>query len=284
MRFLFDINRTREQISSLQSALASGKRVQKASDDPQAADVILRLKNTIGRYDQYDKNITEGTSMLENTEASLGDFSDVLMNIKGLLTRANSGQTSEYSTYANQIDTLLTQAVDIANTKFGGKYLFGGTNTLTQPFTMAADRSAVTANPAGITGSIPVQVAETMTTPSNIDGAEAFQGTGIFAGIIAVRDALNAGTIPTTAQLDAISTSMEYVTGKVAKSGAMMQGLQNLQSNLEQQHLRMTELLSLQQDTDVAEATLKMKWNETMLDAALQVTAGLLPKTLVNYM
>jgi flagellar hook-associated protein 3 FlgL len=283
-RFLFDINRTRESIGTLQSSLASGKRVQKPSDDPQAADVIIRLKNTIGRYEQYGKNIEEGTTMLENAEAGLGDFSDVLMNMKALVTRANSGQSSEYSTYAAQIDSMLSQAVDIANTKFGGKFLFGGTNTLTQPFTLAADRSAVTANPAGITGAISVQVAESMTTSSNIDGAEAFQGTAIFQHIIAIRDSLSAGTLPTAAQMDAISTDMEYVSGKAAKAGAMLQGLQNLQSNLEQQQLRMTDLLSLQQDTDVAEATLKLKWNETMLDAALQVTAGVLPKTLVNYM
>jgi flagellar hook-associated protein 3 FlgL len=282
-RFLFDINRTREAIVNLQSA-SLGKRVQKPSDDPQAADVIIRLKNTISRYEQYGRNIQEGSSMLENAEAGLGDFSDVLINVKELLTRANSGQATEYPTYAAQLDSMLGQAVDIANTKFGGKYIFGGTNTLTPPFTLAADRSAVTANPAGISGAITVQVAESMTTPSNIDGAEAFQGTAIFQHIIALRDVLNAGTLPTTAQMDAISTDMEYVAGKAAKSGAMLQGLQNLQSNLEQQNLRMTELLSLQQDTDVAEATMKLKWNETMLEAALQVTAGVLPKTLVNYM
>jgi flagellar hook-associated protein 3 FlgL len=283
-RFLLDINRARARIVKLSTEISTSKRVLKASDDPQAADVIIRLKNTIARSEQYDRNMTEAGDMLESTESAMNGFTDVLMSLKELVVRARSGLSSDLTSFATQVDGLLTEAVDLANTKTGGKYLFGGTNTLTQPFTLAADRSAVTANPAGITGSIAVKVADGMTQTTNIDGQEAFQGTAIFAEIIAIRDALAAGTEPTPAQVDSVSTHMNYVADKGAKSGSMLSLFQNMQANLATQQTQMASLLSDQQDADPVQATTDMKLAEAMLEAALNVTGKILPKTLVDYM
>ncbi len=283
--FLFNVNKSRERITQLQTQLASGKRVLKASDDPQAADSILRLKSFIERIDQFQKNNADSQSMMEMTGAMLDSFANVLFELKELVTRVSNGtQTEVLGTYADRVDALLSEAVNIANTKFNGKYLFGGTRTLEPPFAIAPNRSAVTANPNGITGAIEYPLGEGLMQTVNIDGQEAFMGTYIFDLMIQLRDDLRSGQFPTTAQIDSISTALDYILGKAAKAGSILQSLGAIEVQLEEQRAQLMGLLSIQQDTDIAESITKLKHEEIMLEAALNTGARIIPKSLLDFL
>lgn len=283
--FLFNVNKNRERITQLQTELASGKRVLKASDDPQAVDSILRLSSMLGRIDQFQKNNADGQSMMEMTSAMLDSFANVLLELKELVTRVSNGtQTVVLGTYADRVDALLSEAVNIANTKFNGKYLFGGTRTLEPPFVIAADRSAVTANPNGITGTIEYPVGEGLMQTVNIDGQEAFMGTQIFDLMIQLRDDLRSGQFPAPAQIDSVSTVLDHVLGKGGKAGSILQSLRAVEVQLAEQRAQLTGLLSIQQDTDVAESIMKLKREEIMLDAALNTGARIIPKSLLDFL
>ena len=283
--YLTSVNRTRSEMVKLQSDLATGKRVLKPSDDPLAADTILRINGSIDQNEQYQKNVSEGQSMMEMTSSSLDSFTTMLINAKTLVTRASSGaQQDSWGSYADQLDELLGEAVDIANTQNNGKYLFGGTQTLTPPFTLAADRSAVTANPAGIAGDINCLVGEGLTQKMNIDGQTAFQGTQIFSTIIRLRDALRSGNPVSQADIDALTSQINGVTSAAGTAGAILQNMDTVSTHLGSQNTQLKSLLSLQQDTDVAEATLQLKQDETMLNAALSTGAQIIPKSLVDYL
>ena len=283
--YLSNVNQTRARIVQLQGQLASGKRVNVSSDDPSAADTILRLNGAIARSEQYEKNVTDGQSMVDTTGSSLNDFVNHLIEIKEILVRAKGGAEADVlKVHAERLDQILSELVDTANTKFNGKYIFGGTNTTAQPFTLNAARSAVTANPAGITGTIEFQVGEGIKQTVNIDGQEAFNGVQIFSLIIQIRDAMMNGQEPTPAQADALNTALDDVSNKVGKSGSMSANLTSIQSRLLDQRIQLFGLLSQQQDTDIAEATLRLKHEEIMLDAALNTGARIIPKSLLDYL
>jgi flagellar hook-associated protein 3 FlgL len=283
--FLSSINRTRERINQEQSQLASGKRVLKVSDDPQAADAILRLKSIVDANEQYQKNTTEAQSQVETTEAALSSFSDIMVNVKEVMARASNGsQTENLNTYAVQIDQLLAGAVDIANTKLNGRYIFGGTNTLDPPFTLSGNHSSVTVNPNGITGTIQYPVSEGVNQVVNIDGQEAFQGSTIFDLMIQVRDNLQAGLNPTVAESLSADSHLDLVLTKTSKAGSILQNLVNNESMLADQRNQLLQLLSVQQDTDVAEVVTKLKLDELMLDAALNTGARIIPKSLLDFL
>ncbi|HXF99641.1 MAG TPA: flagellar hook-associated protein FlgL, partial [Bacteroidota bacterium] len=145
--FLANINNARVRMSKLQDQLSTGRRVLTPSDDAIAAERILRLKTSIARNDQYQHNVADAQGMMQATEQALDRFANLLLEAKEILTRARSGgRTSELGTFADQIDRLLVDAVQVANTKFNGKYLFGGTQTTEPPFTLAPDHSVVTQN------------------------------------------------------------------------------------------------------------------------------------------
>lgn len=282
---LLNINSSREQITKLQSQLASGKRVLKPSDDPQATDSILRLQAVIDKNEQYLKNVADGQAVLEETSTVLDGFLSIMQDVKNeLITASNGSRQEALPVQANRLDQLLTQAVEIANTKFNGKYIFAGTNTLEAPFVLAADHSTVTANPNGITGSINYDVAEGSAQTVNMDGQEAFQGVQFFTTVIQLRDKLASGQFPAVGDVESVGAIIDHVLGKASKAGSISQGMDAMQIHLDEQQTQLRALLSIDQDADVAQAALQLKQNELMLDAALNTGARILPKSLLDFL
>jgi len=283
--FLLSVNTSRERIGKLQAQLASGKRVANPSDDPQAASRILRLKAAIAKNEQFQKNVGDGEAMMQQTEHALDSFADIMVQAKEILTKARSGsRTIDLGTFADQIDQLLSSAVEAANTQFNGKYLFGGTQTTSPPFILAPDRSTVTINPNGITGSIRIPVSDGTTQVINIDGQEAFLGTQIFQALIDVRDSMRAGNVPTAAQFDAINSHLNYVSQVGGKAGLILNSLDLNDRFLSERANQLAALLSADEDTDVAQATLQLQQEQLTLEAALHTGAQLLPKTLMDFL
>jgi flagellar hook-associated protein 3 FlgL len=283
--FLANISRSRERLVQLQGQIATGKRVSQPSDDPRAAALILRLSAGIDRNEQYQSNILDAEGMLESTSTAMENLTGTFTEVKEILTRANNtGNTESLATLADRIDELLAAAVDAANTKFNGKFLFGGTNTLQAPFTLAADRSTVTANPNGITGSVRYEVGEGYLQQVNLDGQEALQGTQFFTMLIQIRDTMRAGTVPSAADSTAVASALDHVLAKGSKAGSMLEHVRVLGPQLEQQKTQLLALLSEQQDTDIAEAVMKLKLEETSLEAALNAGSQIIPKTLVDFL
>jgi flagellar hook-associated protein 3 FlgL len=284
-KFLLNVNRSRVRMSTLQDQLSTGKRVLNPSDDPEAANRILRVKKSIEQNAQYTANVGDGHAMMTATEHALNKFGDLMVEAKEILSKARSGsRTPDLATFADQIDQMLTDAVQTANTKFNGKYLFGGTQTTDPPFILAANRSTVTANPNGITGDIQVLVNDGTLQTINIDGQQSFQGVSIFTQLIQVRDAMRAGNVPTAAQLDAVSAQLEYVAAQGGRAGLTLSALQMDEEFLLRRGDQLESLLSVDQDTDFAEASLLLKKEELMLDAALSTGARLIPKTLMDFL
>ncbi len=283
--FLVNVNSARSRMSKLQDQLSSGRRVLNASDDPEAANRILRHKNAIARMEQYQTNVADGQAMMTSTSHALDRFIDLMTEAKDVLSKARSGsRTPNLETFADQIDQLISDGVQIANTKFNGKYLFGGTQTMDAPFILAADRSNVTANPNGITGRIEVLVNDGTLQQINIDGQEAFQGVTIFQTLIEVRDAMRNGQVPTAAQFDTINDYLSEVAAQGGKAGMIMKALEMGDAFLQERTDQLVSLLSVDQDTDFAEATMALKKEELMLEAALNTGARLIPKTLMDFL
>ncbi|MFA6540345.1 MAG: flagellin [Bacteroidota bacterium] len=283
--FLSTVNRSRERIVKLQTQLASGKLIQKPSDDPQAADTILRLKESKNLRIQFQSNALEGEGMTDSTSSTLGQFGDLLMNLKEIVVKATgSGNNEDLTTYGGMVDQLLSEAVDVANTKFNGKFVLGGTQTQSQPYTLAADRSAVSKNPAGIDGVIQYQVGESSFIQANIGGEQALNGTDIFDLIVRVRDSMNNGTFTSVSVLDDVDKAVSHVLNSSSQAGSLANHFSAVQSNLEEQESQLDQYLSLTQDTDIAEATMNLKHEETMLDAALTTGGSIIPKSLLDFL
>lgn len=272
-------------MSKLQNQLTTGSKVGTVSDDPEAANRILRLKNSIARNEKYQENVRDGVALMSATASSLDRVGDLLLEAKEILSRArNGGREPDLETFANQIDQLITDLVHAGNTQFSGKYIFGGTQTTTPPFTLAPDRSEVTANPNGISGTIEIPIGEGQLQAINIDGETALQGTQIFEVLIRIRDTMRGGQPPTEAQMDAVSAHVTHVSTQGGRAGLMLTSLEMADRLLGDREVQLAALLSADADTDYAEASMLLKKEELMLDAALSTGAKLFPRSLMDFL
>lgn len=283
--YLYNLGQTRERIVKLQTQLAGGKQVLKASDNPQAADTILRLTESMNQREQYIKNAVDAQGASDTTSTTLGQFSDVLLSVKDLVVRSSSAAfQNDRNTFAEEADQLLSEMVDIANTKFNGKFIFGGTQTMTAPYELAADRSAVTSNPAGIGGILTVQLGENISSQMNINGQSGLNGTQFFDLVIQLRDSLKTGAYDSTVFIEQVDQAVDHVLNQSSLAASFGEHFLSVADNLEEQQLQLQQYLSMVQDTDVAEATMKLKHEEVMLDAALNTGGRVIPKTLLDFL
>ncbi|HTY01233.1 MAG TPA: flagellar hook-associated protein FlgL [Bacteroidota bacterium] len=285
---LNSVNNAREKIVDLQGQLASGKRVQKVSDDPAASETIMRLQASLDRNTQYQKNVSDAQGFVDSASSSLDDLNSLLTQVQEILVQAENGQqTSAVVALGNQVDGILQQAVSIANTQFNGKTLFGGTQTTTTPYALTTNPgppATTTVTYSGNSGAITYAVGDGATQQVNTSGANAFGGTALFDLLIRVRDNLQAGTLPSAADQAAVKTSAATLMAAAGKLGTYSQSLTTTSTHLQSQETQLQSLMSSTRDTDVAEATLDLTNRQTMLNAALQTAAKILPPSLLDYL
>jgi flagellar hook-associated protein 3 FlgL len=199
--FLASLNHSRARINRLNRQLSTQKRILRVSDDPDGAGAILRLNSDLQRVASYKEGVASGKSSLKMTADSLGRVSDLLQEVKGVLTGATgSADPSLLNKFADQVDQFLNLGLEIANTQFDRKYIFGGTNTTTPPFVRTGTPAQVVYR--GDAGALSYQVGNGASQVVNVNGLAAFGSTGeiSFNGILDRNAAVNT-TVSNTMQV-----------------------------------------------------------------------------------
>ena len=167
----------------------------------------------------------------------------------------------------------------MGNTRFMGKYIFGGTITQdTEPF--AYDGTSVTYD--GNDGVLTRKVAEDTYQQINTAGSEFLN---VFGAVIALRDALAAddGTAMDVAiaQIDAVSPQL---LNTIARAGSMQRRLELTRGNLEMANVNLQSYISQAEDVDLAEAILQFNAQELGYRAALESSARIMNISILNYL
>jgi len=135
------IGSKQSQISKIQSQMSSGLRVQVASDDPVAAGQILSVNKAVADNAQWQTNATTLQNRLGLEDSTLSSVNTALQQIQTLALQANNAtlNSSDRQSIATAMQQQLNSILQQANTQDGtGRYLFGGTNDGSAPFTQTA--------------------------------------------------------------------------------------------------------------------------------------------------
>jgi len=168
--------RTQEQI-------ATGRRVLTPADDPVAASRALKLRDSLSRFDQFDRNSNMARTRLQDEEVALKGVNDVLQRVRELSLQANNATQSNESRamIAVEMRQRLDQLVELSNQKDGnGRFLFAGNLDETRPVVFSGGSYAYN----GDQGNRQIQIGETRTVADGDSGADVFfrirQGNGSF--------------------------------------------------------------------------------------------------------
>lgn len=134
---LSSIQGTNQRILNTQIQLATGRLINRPSDNAVAASTVGVLDDILERREQRLRNLQHANSVLNNTDAALAEASNLLLEAKSIgLSQIGAGSDAE--TRANQalvIGSMLEEMVRIGNSQYQQMYLFGGESTGRAPFT-----------------------------------------------------------------------------------------------------------------------------------------------------
>ena len=122
---LFDVNRQ----------IASGLKIQYASDDVRTFTETMRLDNELTTIAQIKKSTESGYKFSDQTDVTMNEFTNSMNRMRTLLVQAANGTNDATSLDAIAVELRGVQKnfVGLANTSINGQYIFSGSAVDTKP-------------------------------------------------------------------------------------------------------------------------------------------------------
>jgi flagellin len=231
--------------------LSSGLRINSAKDDAAGLAISESLKSQIRSFNVAERNASDGISMAQTAEGSLGEVHDILGRMRELATQASNGSltSTDRGYLQTEFSSLQSEIVRIqGSSKFNGKALVGST-------------------------------AETITLQVGLDNTASDQIAvtlgGVSLGTISTNSTVLSGSTASGAltALGTIDTAIGNVSTARATFGAAMNRLETAQSSIQTMRLNLSAANSRIRDVDVASETSALSRNQVLTQAGVSVLA-----------
>jgi flagellin len=232
--------------------LSSGLRINSAKDDAAGLAISESLKSQIRSFNVAERNASDGISMAQTAEGSLGEVHDILGRMRELATQASNGTltSADRGFLQTEFSSLQAEITRIqGSSKFNGRQLVSSTaETIT--LQVGLDN----------TGSDQIQV-----TLGGVSLATISSSTGATLSGSTASSAL--------AALSTIDTAIGDVSTARATFGAAMNRLETAQSSIQTMRLNLSAANSRIRDVDVAQETSSLSRNQVLTQAGVSVLA-----------
>jgi len=278
--------------------LSTGQRISAPSDDAPAMQRILSLRTEKNQNQQYYRNATDGLEVSKVTFSSLDQIKDLLVRTSELSANV-SGVTSEqeFKAKASEIDQLIKQGLNVANTKLRGSYLLAGDRSgeTTPPFALNAlgtkiDYSYTVAQQAD-NANPQMHVGEDTTLSAFTTPKENREVADLLNKMIDMKNAMSnapsAGTTKASAVLglrDDLANQEDTILSALSRAGTIQYRLETVQKDLELRYESSEKLISTDADVDFAEATVRLNRSQMAYQAAIQSGAKIQNNSLLDYL
>ena len=274
------------QVADLRQQLASGKRVNQMSDDPISGRRALVFRIQQFELERYQENIAKTLTFQEATDLVFSRMSEIIDEAKGLAVRGVNASEDAQSRgiMAQSIDGLLDRMVDLGNTVHDNRYIFAGAAVKTEPFATNADRSGVAY--AGDLDDFEVSISQTTRVAVNLNGHSLFkQEVDVFDVFVKVRDALNDNDPEGLENLlDSLDSVQNHIASKQGELGSRVQRIELTSTQIDNTLIHLGELISIEEDVDLAETISKLQLAEVTLEAGLNSGARAVRSTLLDFL
>lgn len=284
---LSSIQDNMQRIAEAQAKVSSGKRLQKASDDPTAAAGAMRARGSLRTLERFHRSVDLAESRTIAEEAALSQATDILARARSLAVSQSSGsataQTRQHT--KAEVDELFRHLVGLGNTQFEGTYLFGGQAADTPPITLTEGTvlSAATA-PAGAQPHT-VEIADKRFMAVNSTAQEAFADSGALQALQDLAQGLqdnDPDAIKTA--LGALDNSFSKVQDVVGGLGARMNQLELTRTGMDAVEVGLLEYRADLEEVNFEEAATELVSRQTALQAAMVATSRVMGLSLADYL
>ncbi len=272
----------------IQTQIATGKRIQTASEDPGAYLRLQGIRQQTADDGAWAANITMAQGLLAQTDTTLESVESQLQRALELATQASTGTMSDTDrkAVAEELTSIRDALFGLANTKdVRGQPMFGGATGDTA-YVKAADG---TISFAGSGEPSPIPISEGVSVQSSVTGTRAF-GNGasdMFAILGDFAAALEAGgdvKAAGNAALDGINASLGSVSLARTSAGARAARLElDADRIVDAGEARESARKELE-DTDITTAVTELQKTLTILQATQASFTKLTSLSLFDYL
>lgn len=284
------------QLAKSQAQLAQGKQIINASDAPNQAATIQRLKSILNKQDSYQSSLDTIKARLQGEDSTLQNVSDLLVRAKEVAVQGANDtlNAGDRKALATEMQALRDQMLSLANTKdSNGNYLFAGSRVKQPAFVETANGSP---EYRGDQTRMNVRVGDQRSIPINRTGTDAFvpvarmdaDGKTSGIGFFQVMDNLITGLNTNKAtdirrgvgELDDLMQGLSLARANV---GTNLNVVDQQTAVIEDTALNLKTTLSSIEDLDYASAITKMNQQMMSLEAAQASFAKVSQLNLFNY-
>lgn len=266
-----------DRSAKLQEQLSSGKRISQPSDDPSGTASAMTFRSQRAASEQHLRNIDTIQGRLNTTDSAITDLSSRLNKVRELLVQSRSGalSTEGRAALASEISAIRGNVVDIYNTRYLDRPVFGGT---------AAGDVAVDTSGTYVGDDQPVELRVNRDAMVRVD----VRGTDVAADSVpALLDQLAtevaAGAVSATsfADLDAARSKVLTALGDI---GARAARVETARAQVDSMRLDLEGRISQNEDIDLPETIMKLQAQQVAYQSALGAASKILTTSLVDFL
>ena len=309
---VFSMQKSYSNYAKLTTQLSSGKKINSMLDDPTQSVNLVNSKRELTRIDTWNNNIKS----LKNEIGQATDTLDLLIEsgqrAKDLATSAANNVYNNGSLKAvkDELEQIIGSVVSNANTKYDGKYIFSGTNTQTQPYSIeyAVDNNGnktdeivgIKYNGTDKNGDWKrsLEIADGVFQQGNVLGIEALgeysngNSEGIMGCLMEFKNTVSdilenkAGVdySDISKLLDKFTTSIDRVAQSSSKLGGISNKLDMAQNSLENNSMNLKDKISGIENLDLTQAITDWYSSQSAYQASMKVFTAFNSMSLLNYM
>jgi flagellar hook-associated protein 3 FlgL len=277
-----------ERFIEAQRQVATGKRLNKLSDDPSAASSSVAERSAVGAAEQYTRTADGVAARLTVVDTVLSDMVQILTKVQSaaLNGRGSTKTQEQRDAVAMELRGLRDSLLDNFNTSFQGTFVFAGASSTTQPFATAPDG---TVDPyAGSATELAVEIGEGRTVTMAFDGnviAQGSDGQHLFDALDALVTAVStADEAGISTGIAAMERAFNRATTAQSRLGNDMNEIDSQKLRLQQMKLSGNERLSKLEAANMAEAITNMANAEAAYQAALGAVSTATRVSLLDYL
>lgn len=309
------LNDVSNQLEELRNIGATGKKLNKPSDNPAAIRPVLNTRKQLSNIDRYLETMGKAEDTMQATDGHLGNVENIMQRAKEIVTNSVNGvlNDSDRTVLADELANLRKELFDTANGSVDGKYIFAGYAEDTQPFVEnnsfninSFDPAIASTWPVSYTGdenatSLEITTGEKIQV--NLTGNDLFFGTTDWPSAAAdgvqpesgrfnlFNELTSAEKALRTNNTASMQTSLTNLEGAAEQNRRLRSQLGNrtslVQDTMDSQEgasIDLKQILSRYEDADAIEAFNNIVQQETAFQAALSVTGKVSQLSILDYL
>ncbi len=302
------LNQITRDLEELRTIGATGKKLNRPSDNPAAVRPVLNTRKQLSNVDRYLETMGQAFDTMKSTDGHLNHIENTLVRVKELAINAVNGVMSDEDmrVLAEQVGHMRQELIDAANGTVNGKYIFAGYEEKTKPFAVNPDYTPGGYNPAdqatwpvlyqGDANPTELEITPGEMLEVNLTGNTLFLGDAdnngetdagridIFAVVTNVMEAIENQDIPRIeSEIDNLDLAADQNRRLRSRLGNHTQRVETAMDHQEEMRIDLQQILSRYEDADAIEAFNNIVQQETAFQAALSVTSKVSKLSILDF-